>query len=182
MQKIVHLFFVVCIGLSNAVYGMETDKASQSSEKEYYTSFHDSVINRIKNGTCNHRGMFDTTPLFGACQLGYTQEVKLLLNAGVDVDPETYAGCTPLHVASQEGNFEIVKLLLAAGADIHRKNKYGNTPLQVVKKSREGKYRDTPLQIEKQKGRIEVEKLLQEHLQRDLLERKKARLAKRKTW
>lgn len=178
MQKTFHLFFVVFIVLSNAVYGMETNNKSKSSDEE---RFHDSVINRIKNGTLNHRGMFGVTLLFGACQLGYLEDVRLLLNAGVDVDPETYAGCTPLHVASQEGYFEIVKLLLAAGADIHRKNKYGDTPLQRVKKSRESNYRDTLFQLARQEERVEIEKLLQEQLQRDLLEGKKARLAKRKT-
>ena len=122
MQKTLHLFFGLFISLSSAVYGMKTDFPSKFFvEKAAWDdmNFHERIIARIKDGTFNCQGMFGITPLFGACQLGSLEDVKLLLEAQADVNVETYAGCTPLHAASQGGHFEIVKLLLAAGADIY---------------------------------------------------------------
>ncbi len=68
-----------------------------------------------------------------ASQSGHFKVVKLLLNAGAEVDPKTEAECTPLHVASQLGYFKVVKLLLAAGADVQCENNKGYTPLQIAK-------------------------------------------------
>lgn len=55
--------------------------------------------------------------------------VKLLLEAGADVDNGQQGGATPLWIASQEGNERIVNLLLAAGARVDARSMDGATPL-----------------------------------------------------
>ncbi len=170
MQKNFHaLCAAMTIVFNGSICGMNTEITRKISEEERayaYMSFHDRVIYRIKKGTQNFRGMFDITLLFSACQLGYLEDVKLLLDAKAEVNVETYAGCIPLHVASQNGNIEIVQLLLGAGSYIYWKNCRDQTPLQLAQ----------------QNGHAEIATLIQEQLQREVLERKKARLTKRKTW
>ncbi|MCP4367117.1 MAG: tetratricopeptide repeat protein [Deltaproteobacteria bacterium] len=60
-----------------------------------------------------------STPLYWASYNGHTALVKLLLEAGADVNKAHTDGFTPLYVASYKGNTEIVKLLLEAKADIN---------------------------------------------------------------
>ncbi|MES2797436.1 MAG: ankyrin repeat domain-containing protein [Bacteroidota bacterium] len=72
-----------------------------------------------------------------------TEIVKLLINAGIDVNKKTMHGVstlcfmrdafckaeTPLHRAAAYGNLEIVKILIAAGSDITAKDANGDTPI-----------------------------------------------------
>ncbi|MBB4805405.1 cytohesin [Chryseobacterium defluvii] len=72
-----------------------------------------------------------------------TEIVKLLVNAGTDVNKKTIDGeetlCfmrdaflkgeTPLHRAAAYGNAELIKILLDAGADPSVKDAYGDTPI-----------------------------------------------------
>ena len=54
--------------------------------------------------------------------------IRLLVNAGVDIDALDDFGDTALHLtASREDNTEIVRLLLELGADLKIKNKQGMT-------------------------------------------------------
>ena len=62
-----------------------------------------------------------------------TEIVKLLINAGADVNKED-DGYTALHFATDMGHTEIVKLLINAGADVNIKDgpAYGRTPLHYA--------------------------------------------------
>ena len=55
--------------------------------------------------------------------------VKLLLNAGADIDKQDNHGDTALIYAAIKNNIEIVKLLLNSGADIDKQNNNGDTAL-----------------------------------------------------
>ena len=55
--------------------------------------------------------------------------MKLLLDAGADINQRDKDGDTPLHWASGMFHTEAVRLLLAAGADSTARNKNGSTPL-----------------------------------------------------
>lgn len=167
------MFHALCAAifvlLSGSICGMDIEIKSKTSEEEFALNtmtFHDWVLYRIKNGTQNHRGMFDVTLLFCACSLGYLEDIKLLLDAHAEANVKTFAGVTPLHVVSQGGHIEAVKLLLAAGANISMKNDHG----------------DTPLQLAQQKGHTEIVTLIQEQSKRDAVDKKKAHLIKRSTW
>ena len=59
--------------------------------------------------------------------------LRMLLEAGAEVDPGDMYGRTPLwRAASEEGRIDKVKVLLGAGADLHVYDIHGRwTPLQV---------------------------------------------------
>lgn len=54
--------------------------------------------------------------LMHACREGYTDRVKLIVNAGVDVNQPAPEGVTPLYAAMAGGNRDIAALLQAEGA------------------------------------------------------------------
>ncbi|MCA9406779.1 MAG: ankyrin repeat domain-containing protein [Candidatus Omnitrophica bacterium] len=61
------------------------------------------------------------SPIYDAARVGDVHIVKLLLEAGADVD-----GCgdsSPLHAAAWKGHLDVAKVLLEAGASIHRRLK-----------------------------------------------------------
>ena len=59
--------------------------------------------------------------------------MKVLLDAGADVNQRDKDGETPLHWAAGLFHTEAVRLLLAAGADSTVQNKEGDTPLNFVR-------------------------------------------------
>lgn len=83
--------------------------------------------------------------LYAAVQLSNTTSsleiVKILIDAGADVNMYTKSGYTPLVTASERSNstssLETVKLLLDSGAEINAKTSIGNTALMfAVRNSR----------------------------------------------
>ncbi|XP_045883781.1 ankyrin repeat domain-containing protein 22 [Meles meles] len=60
--------------------------------------------------------------------------VRMLLNAGVDVNAADCYGCTALHYACQMKNQTLVPLLLEARADPTIKNKRGESSLDIVRR------------------------------------------------
>lgn len=67
--------------------------------------------------------------LLDASRDGQLSIVKMLLDAGADVNALNKYGDTPLLWASYNGHNEVVKLLLIAGADANIKNKMGTSAL-----------------------------------------------------
>lgn len=55
--------------------------------------------------------------------------LKLLIQAGGDVNTSDNYGFTPLQNAATVNDIEQIKFLLNAGADVNKGNEYGNTPL-----------------------------------------------------
>ncbi len=89
-----------------------------------------------------------STPLMSACLRGNVSLVKILLNAGADVNAKTISGETALnYYAADEGNDTIISLLLKAGADVNAKADDGWTALMNASASRseEGNSRNTLL-------------------------------------
>ncbi|KAK5659030.1 hypothetical protein OQA88_1117 [Cercophora sp. LCS_1] len=70
------------------------------------------------------------TAMHCAAEMGRSQVISVLLQAGADVDPRVSAnGKTPLHLAAMNGHTEAVRVLLAAGADVNALTSIGHTPL-----------------------------------------------------
>ncbi|MGK7951466.1 MAG: sigma-70 family RNA polymerase sigma factor [Xenococcaceae cyanobacterium] len=69
-----------------------------------------------------------TTPLHLAAHRGYLDIVKLLIDAGADVNAEegNYSKSNPLHWAAKEGNLQVVKLLVESGAKLNVKDNWFN--------------------------------------------------------
>lgn len=58
--------------------------------------------------------------------------VKMLLDAGVDVNAVTDSGDTAMHAAAAANDAATIQLLAARGADVNAKNKAGQTPLALT--------------------------------------------------
>ncbi|XP_065065714.1 ankyrin repeat, PH and SEC7 domain containing protein secG-like [Rhopilema esculentum] len=108
------------------------------------------LYNLLKSYEHNEEFNIDTTknslwtPLFMAAKQGHADCVKLLLEAGAEVDGinKHKAAWTPLWVATYAGHEKCVKLLLDKGAKL------------------EVKYPETPLVVAAREGQLECLKLL----------------------
>ncbi len=71
-------------------------------------------------------------PLHGAARDGRVEIVRMLIDAGANVNVQTNYGKTPLHWAAWNGRVEVVRMLIGAGADVNLKDNDGWTPLHVA--------------------------------------------------
>jgi len=84
----------------------------------------------------DQKGMFGSTPLL--ITMYWTERadaraaVKLLLEAGADVNAAGEYGETPLHCAASTGDLEMVKLLLEGGAKPEALDSEGKTPADLA--------------------------------------------------
>jgi ankyrin repeat protein len=79
----------------------------------------------------NARATFGDTPLMVAALRGETDRVKILIEAGADVNADT-GGSTALMRAAYQGGSETVRLLLNAGADVRARDLLGRTALHFA--------------------------------------------------
>lgn len=70
-----------------------------------------------------------STVLLLAAQRGKPQIVRLLLEAGAQVDAVDEDGRSALHLAASEGHLEVMRQLFAAGIDVNRPSTRGATAL-----------------------------------------------------
>ncbi len=112
--------------------------------------------------------------LWVASQKGYTDGVKLLIEAGADLN-QGCDGATPLYMASQNGRAEAVEILIQAGADLNQ-GCDGATPLYIASQNghakaveillkagadlNQGYHGATPLYIASQNGHSKVLEVL----------------------
>ncbi|CAH2277953.1 phosphatase 1 regulatory subunit 12A isoform X1 [Pelobates cultripes] len=72
------------------------------------------------------------TALHVAAAKGYTEVLKLLIQAGYDVNIKDFDGWTPLHAAAHWGKEEACRILVENLCDIDSINKVGQTALDVA--------------------------------------------------
>lgn len=72
------------------------------------------------------------TPLHGAACNSNIECVRLLIDAGADVDVQSCNQSTALHCSAEDGSVEIVALLLKANANPNLKDSKGKTPLDYA--------------------------------------------------
>lgn len=76
-----------------------------------------------------------SSPLISAAVFGKTEEAKILIDAGADLNFQNNDGSTALHSAAFFCRPEIVKMLLEKNADKTIRNKYGATAYESVASS-----------------------------------------------
>ena len=73
------------------------------------------------------------TPLMGAANRGQTSVVKILLNAGANVNAKDQLwGATALYDAALNEHPEVIQLLIKAGANVNDKDKDDVTELSFA--------------------------------------------------
>lgn len=77
-------------------------------------------------------GQMGETPLFVAMGPDAKQKIKILLDAGANVNTQRNNGDTPAIVAASLGQFDVVYTLLNHGADPNIKNKNGRALRDVI--------------------------------------------------
>jgi ankyrin repeat protein len=122
--------------------GDSAKKGSQPSAKVPSVDIHTAVLmgnkealrQHIAAGTdINEKDPFGgSSPLISAALFGKTEEAKILIDAGADINFQNNDGATALHTAAFFCRPEIVRLLLEKGAGKDIKNKFGATPYQSV--------------------------------------------------
>ncbi|XP_071442491.1 protein fem-1 homolog B [Hetaerina americana] len=87
-----------------------------------------------KEGTVRFDGSIikGASALWCAAGSGRLGVVKLLVEAGADVNHPTATESTPLRAACFDGRLDIVQYLVENSADIHCANKYNNTCLMIA--------------------------------------------------
>jgi ankyrin repeat protein len=78
---------------------------------------------------------YGMTPLCQAARNGHTLVVKVLLEAGADIEAEDVFGRTPLFRAAGNGHAAVINVLLEAGAKFKVKDHFGWTPLDSAVES-----------------------------------------------
>lgn len=73
--------------------------------------------------------------LHAAVRSGNVELIKVILDAGPNVNEVDDLDETALHVAAQDDKPEMIKLLLEAGADINAKRIFDETPLDVAERN-----------------------------------------------
>jgi uncharacterized protein len=97
--------------------------------------YRDIVILLLKNNAQVNQAneILGITPLMQAIQANDISIVKIVLNAGANIDQQSFFGATALMMAAKSGNEKIINLLLEHGADInYSRGRYGETPLKCA--------------------------------------------------
>ena len=72
------------------------------------------------------------TALWCASTGNYVEIVKMLLEAGADVNKPTTTGSTPLRGAAFNGHCDVMEVLITKGADLNYANVVGQSPLLIA--------------------------------------------------
>jgi ankyrin repeat protein len=67
-----------------------------------------------------------------AAQEGHFEIVKMLVNAGSEIDERSFRGHTPLRIATRNGHVELVKYFISKKCEIDSQGDDGATPLEVA--------------------------------------------------
>ncbi len=127
-----------CSGLGAAVALIALVSGCASSlEKAARTGNVRQVQELIRQGINVNRASFygRETALITAARAGKFDVVKILLDAGADVQARDGLGRTALMAAAAKGRASIVKLLLARGSSAILSDRYGDTPLTLAAQS-----------------------------------------------
>jgi ankyrin repeat protein len=84
----------------------------------------------LKTSDVNLKDQKETTPLMYAAAFGSLDAMKILVEAGADVNATNALAVSPLLWCA--GDLEKVRLLVSKGADVNARSKQGQTPLLIA--------------------------------------------------
>lgn len=99
--------------------------------------FHEALRKRLLRSPSlvHHHDEHGETPLHHAAKYGETEAMRVLLDAGAQVDARNVEGATPLLLAASFGGPEAVRLLLARGAEVNARDELGFMPYHAASMS-----------------------------------------------
>lgn len=111
----------------------------QANEKIYETTLEANFLAGL-NGQDKNWGAFalaiapqlSQKYLIKLCEAGKLDQVKCVLEKGINPNCEDGLAATPLIVAADNGNLEMVRLLLDHGANVNFANSFGETALMIA--------------------------------------------------
>lgn len=122
------LNFVLC-GLAAGLTGCSVPLLNASSNGDS-----EQVAQLLQDG--HHANemfpLIGTRPLILAAAAGHSETVKMLLEAGADVNAEDCTGWTALHAGAYGGNADVVSLLLKYGAVSNERGWFLNSPVDIA--------------------------------------------------
>jgi ankyrin repeat protein len=109
--------------------------AAEPTSRDWYQAIRENKISDLKamassKAAVNVTDSRGTTPLMQAAAIGSLASLKILLDAGADVNARNGLEITALIYGASDA--EKAKLLVAAGADVNAKSKIGRTALIVA--------------------------------------------------
>ena len=125
-QRIVSALFVLALGVSCAL--------AQDASDRFYQAIRNNDLSTLrtllKTSDVNLKDQKESTPLLYAAAFGSVDAVKILLDAGADVNAKNALLVSPLLWCA--GDLEKVRLLVSKGADVNARSKQGQTPLLIA--------------------------------------------------
>lgn len=109
-----------------------------------YTDLHYMVRKIVRSAPAIFLGLLDKidtsllkddTLLLRAARLGCDKPMKILIDAGLNVNCKDQLGQTPLHIAVRNDHPEVVKYLIDGGADVDCQDVNGRTPLHFCRQA-----------------------------------------------
>ena len=132
------------------------DKMGNSAFNDAVRSKHDAVVRVMKahDGNVSFKLAGNEIGVL-LCQAAFNskiEDIKRLVDNGVDPNEADYDGRTAMHLAASEGNMEVLKYLISIKANIMCRDRFNGTPLE-----------DTVRHHFEIRSAVQAEKLLRDH-------------------
>ena len=132
------------------------DKMGNSAFNDAVRSKHDAVVRVMKanDGNVSFKLAGNEIGVL-LCQAAFNskiEDIKRLVDNGVDPNEADYDGRTAMHLAASEGNMEVLKYLISIQANIMCRDRFNGTPLE-----------DTVRHHFEIRNAVQAEKLLRDH-------------------
>jgi ankyrin repeat protein len=125
-QRFLSALFVLASGVVSAF--------AQSPSDAFYQAIRNNDLSTLrtllKTSDVNLKDQKETTPLMYAAAFGSLDAMKILVDAGADVNAKNALAVSPLLWCA--GDLEKVGLLVSKGADVNARSKQGQTPLLIA--------------------------------------------------